>query len=396
VVYLLSLFLEKINVHTIQKVLLYKVSIVTSLVSVSLFSFYWLMPAVSINLIPEVVATLKDETIIGDVPTVVSFNWAQFLVNVYLIVVGAQLVRILVCYGLLMKNLWQSEEGAVHSFPVRFTKNAGPFCFGLFKPEVYLPKEIMNKLTEAELLACITHEDHHCQRRDPLWKMCSMILRAFLFFSPISYLVHRKFDLEMEKYCDYMTLKKSEISLREYGNLLIELSTFSTTKQSNFALATTGATIKRRVIEMTSRKKMQRPLLGVLVSLVFITLGLTTVVASVGKRTMYEVTGQAFVKGEQTNTFKVRLLKNKSAEMKMKHGDSDLIAKIMASEMKLQGMEEKGILIDMDLKSHNKKKTFHAQPKIVVLSGKTAVFELSDDQKNELLKLKLKAVRIRE
>jgi Zn-dependent protease with chaperone function len=58
------------------------------------------------------------------------------------------------------------------------------FCAGYLRPHVYVSRAALELLSEAELGAVLSHEDHHRATRDPLRFACGRVLSQALFFLP--------------------------------------------------------------------------------------------------------------------------------------------------------------------------------------------------------------------
>ncbi len=58
------------------------------------------------------------------------------------------------------------------------------FCAGYLRPSIYISRGALELLSEAELSAVLSHEDHHRATRDPLRFACGRLLSQALFFLP--------------------------------------------------------------------------------------------------------------------------------------------------------------------------------------------------------------------
>jgi len=59
------------------------------------------------------------------------------------------------------------------------------FCAGYFRPQVYLSRGLIARLSDDELRAVVAHERHHLRRRDPLRRLLARALADGLFFIPV-------------------------------------------------------------------------------------------------------------------------------------------------------------------------------------------------------------------
>lgn len=142
----------------------------------------------------------------------------------------------------------------------------GPLCFGIRKTRIYIPPNLMARLNQRELNMIVTHERIHLQNHDLRWKFLSLVLRTLLFFSPAFYLLHRKFELEMEIACDSTTREKTMASIKEYGRVLLSVAIPDV---NGFSMSTnmSDSTLKRRIISMKSGTR-SRPAFVAIISLI--------------------------------------------------------------------------------------------------------------------------------
>lgn len=59
------------------------------------------------------------------------------------------------------------------------------FCAGYLRPEVFVSRGAIDRLTGDELRAVVSHEAHHADRRDPLRLLLARALADGLFFLPV-------------------------------------------------------------------------------------------------------------------------------------------------------------------------------------------------------------------
>jgi len=60
------------------------------------------------------------------------------------------------------------------------------FCAGLVRPQVYVSRGAVDRLSAGELAAVLAHERHHARRRDPLQLATARVVGEALFFLPAS------------------------------------------------------------------------------------------------------------------------------------------------------------------------------------------------------------------
>jgi BlaR1 peptidase M56 len=59
------------------------------------------------------------------------------------------------------------------------------FCAGYLRPQIYLSRGLVHRLSGEELRAVVAHERHHVRRRDPLRRLLARALADGLFFIPL-------------------------------------------------------------------------------------------------------------------------------------------------------------------------------------------------------------------
>jgi len=59
------------------------------------------------------------------------------------------------------------------------------FCAGYLRPQIYLSRGLIERLSGDELRAVVAHERHHLRRRDPLRRLLARALADGLFFIPV-------------------------------------------------------------------------------------------------------------------------------------------------------------------------------------------------------------------
>ena len=68
---------------------------------------------------------------------------------------------------------------------VSSTAQLEPGVFGIFRPVLWLPAGIADRLDGAELEAVLAHELCHIRRRDNLFSALHMLVEALFWFHPL-------------------------------------------------------------------------------------------------------------------------------------------------------------------------------------------------------------------
>ncbi|MBF8280335.1 MAG: peptidase, M56 domain protein [Candidatus Magasanikbacteria bacterium] len=77
------------------------------------------------------------------------------------------------------------ENKQINNIRIFASDQSKCFCVGFFKPQIYLSTSAASVLTEAELLAVLSHERHHQQSYDPLMGALLHAARTAFWFLPI-------------------------------------------------------------------------------------------------------------------------------------------------------------------------------------------------------------------
>lgn len=128
-----------------------------------------------------------------------------------------------------------------------------PVAGGIFRPRVILPKAFVswNRRTAAFVL---THELTHVARRDILQKLLMTAALCLHWFNPLVWLMHRRFDRDLEKSCDEKVVSVlGEDSRCDYAETLVELAA----RRTSWSICGNGfgrSAIHERIVSM-----MQHP-----------------------------------------------------------------------------------------------------------------------------------------
>ena len=77
-----------------------------------------------------------------------------------------------------------------------------PGVFGIFRPVLWLPAGIGDRLEDAELEAILAHELCHIRRRDNLLAVIHMAVEAIFWFHPLVWWLGSRLEEERERACD--------------------------------------------------------------------------------------------------------------------------------------------------------------------------------------------------
>ena len=106
-------------------------------------------------------------------------------------------------YAKLTKQLGEAiPAGEWKQYPVKISDVSGvPMSFGVLRPGIYVPVNFEEKAEEnAEMILC--HEGVHLKRRDPLWKIISLMALCLHWWNPLVWISIYLFNKDMEMACD--------------------------------------------------------------------------------------------------------------------------------------------------------------------------------------------------
>lgn len=97
-------------------------------------------------------------------------------------------------------NLQQRYAGEYTQIESNIISDA--FTTGVFKPQIYLSEQLINRLTEKELRAVLLHETYHKQQFDPLRSLVIMFARFSLPLFPFKKQLFESYDVLSELAAD--------------------------------------------------------------------------------------------------------------------------------------------------------------------------------------------------
>ncbi len=396
-IYCLGTLLEHLKVHTVQKTSFYKFGILIQLLSpvllLSLLFFSWKPIEITINNDTPLIGTPNKSNYL----TPNEFDWMQFFLFLYSAAVSVQIIILFLSYirtKLSLRNAKPLKRGlhliwADNNFH-------GPFCFGLIRPKIYFPNLILDNWSDEYFEIAHTHESHHAKNHDPLWKLLSLIVRSLLFFLPTAHLIHRKFQFEIENFCDFKTLEETKCGVKKYGNLLLDLAQIP----HNNSLLTTSindTTLKRRIIEMKSRK-IHRPILRTIMCTLCFSIASIAIASASGitkKKEQYDISAEIFINNEKVAKTRVGAIQHRASSVVITTENGEKIeTEFIAYDQTIPDSNKDGIRIDVDLRYIKSNKIYRYNPSIVTHPNKEATIEVGDTPNNFLYKMKVVVSRI--
>jgi beta-lactamase regulating signal transducer with metallopeptidase domain len=151
------------------------------------------------------------------------------------------------------RRAWPMAE--LHGTRVRLAPNAGPAVVGFARPEIVVPRWLLER-SDSEQRMVIAHEVEHLRARDPLLLTVACAAVALVAWHPAMWWMLSRLRLAVELDCDDRIVR-SGIAPRSYGALLIELAgrCSSGMRVGAPALADGSSHLERRLIAMTSHRR---------------------------------------------------------------------------------------------------------------------------------------------
>jgi beta-lactamase regulating signal transducer with metallopeptidase domain/outer membrane murein-binding lipoprotein Lpp len=123
-----------------------------------------------------------------------SLDWARVAASLYLLVALLLLLRLVAGSSLAYRLRRGGRDTGLSIDGIRILEServASPVTLGLLRPAAVLPVDWV-QWDSRKLAAVLAHERSHVLRRDPAVQLLSAVHRALLWFSPLSWQLHRR------------------------------------------------------------------------------------------------------------------------------------------------------------------------------------------------------------
>lgn len=124
-----------------------------------------------------------------------------------------------------------------------------PGILGIFRPVMFLPSGIPDRLTDSQLQAIITHELCHVRRRDNLAAALHMLVEALFWFHPFVWWIGARLADERERACDEEVLRFGS-EPQVYAEGILKICEFYLETPLVCAAGVTGSNLKKRIEEI--------------------------------------------------------------------------------------------------------------------------------------------------
>jgi bla regulator protein BlaR1 len=139
-----------------------------------------------------------------------------------------------------------TEKGHVTIRLVSSTAKLEPGVFGIFRPVLWLPAGIGDRLENAELEAILSHELCHIRRRDNLLAAIHMAVEAIFWFHPLVWWLGARLEEERERACDEEVVRMGG-EPHVYAESILKVCEFYLASPVACAAGVTGGELKKRI-----------------------------------------------------------------------------------------------------------------------------------------------------
>jgi beta-lactamase regulating signal transducer with metallopeptidase domain len=115
---------------------------------------------------------------------------------------------------------WPVAE--LHGTRVRLSSSTGPVVIGLIRPEIIVPRWLLDR-SPAEQRVVLDHESEHISARDAFVLAGACVVVALMPWNAALWYILRRLRLAVELDCDARVLRRG-VSVSTYGTLLIDLA----------------------------------------------------------------------------------------------------------------------------------------------------------------------------
>jgi uncharacterized protein (TIGR03435 family) len=129
---------------------------------------------------------------------------------------------------------------------VSSTARLEPGVFGIFRPVLWLPAGIADRLDRAELEAIMAHELCHVRRRDNLAAAVHMAVEALFWFHPLVWWLGARLTEERERACDEEVVRMGG-EAQVYAESILKVCEFYLASPMACAAGVSGGGLKKRI-----------------------------------------------------------------------------------------------------------------------------------------------------
>jgi uncharacterized protein (TIGR03435 family) len=155
----------------------------------------------------------------------------------------------LIVQGRAFEALERLEQIYKRRFRIKLTSSCSlmePGVFGIFRPVLFIPAGMSERLSDSELEAILAHELTHVRRRDNLVAAIHMFVQALFWFHPLVWWLGAKLVQEREWACDEEVLRLGK-DPQDYAEGILKICEFYLESPLACVSGVTGADMKKRI-----------------------------------------------------------------------------------------------------------------------------------------------------
>ena len=130
-----------------------------------------------------------------------------------------------------------------------------PGIFGIFRPILFLPEGIPDRLTPAQLKTVIEHELCHVRHRDNLSAAIQMLIETVFWFHPLVWWIGKRMVEERERACDEEVLQILT-ERRTYADAILSICRSYVESPLACVSGVAGANLTKRIEEIMANRRI--------------------------------------------------------------------------------------------------------------------------------------------
>jgi uncharacterized protein (TIGR03435 family) len=158
--------------------------------------------------------------------------------------------------GRELEALWKMGQAIHLPTAIRLVSSNAklePGVFGIFRPILWLPAGIGNRLEDAELEAILAHELCHIRRRDNLLATLHLLVESIFWFHPLVWWLGARLEEERERACDEEVVRMGG-EPQIYAESILKVCEFYLASPVACAAGVTGGELKKRIEGIMSNR----------------------------------------------------------------------------------------------------------------------------------------------
>ncbi len=177
----------------------------------------------------------------------------------------------------------ERATGVRRPVPLRLSQTLmEPGIFGIFRPVLFWPQRLSDRLNDEHMEAILAHELMHVRRRDNLTASLHMVAEALFWFHPVVWWMERRMVEERERACDEAVVQmvgKPEA----YAESLLKACRFCVESPLTCVSGITGADLKQRVVQIMTGRVVRKLTMTKKLLLLAVALGVVAVPIVLGQ-----------------------------------------------------------------------------------------------------------------